>query len=200
MGRRLGSLRLASVPWSQDQEFVYGEHEGLPLLKRNCAPRDLLATARQLRARGLRPGGKDPVAVLVTKHPASGKTNFSSLWQISECVPVRPQTPAKRASIARATQSRRVCRDCGEQAWKDLPYRFGRRCEACRYDLGLVDVDDELHELLVGELTLSAAEHAALDQALVDEREAAALAPVIPLPRRTEVPAPARFRGAVMAS
>ncbi|WP_191983889.1 RRQRL motif-containing zinc-binding protein [Amycolatopsis eburnea] len=196
MGRRLGSLRLASVPWSQDQEFIYGTHEGLPLLKRNTAPRDVLATYRQLRARGLRPGGKDPVAVLITKHPASGKTNFSSLWQISECVPMRPMTPAKRASIAKATAARRVCRDCGEQGWKDLPVAFGRRCEACRSALGLYD--EAMHEVLVGEPTLSAAEHAELDQALVDERAAAAA--VIPLQRRAGVPTSASFRGAVIAA
>lgn len=197
VGRRLGSLRLAEVPWSQDREFVYGEHEGLPLLKRNTAPKHLLATFRQLRARGLRPGGKDPVTVLITRHPASCKTNFSSLWLISECVPVLPMTAAKHESVAKATASRRVCRECGEKAWRDLPFKFGRRCEACRYSLGLYD--DAMHDVLVGESTLSAAEHAELDQALVDDRYAAALAQVMPLPRRGEVSA-ARFRGAVIAA
>jgi hypothetical protein len=200
MAGRYGSLRLATVPWSQDQEFVYGVHEGLPLLKRNTAPRDLLATARQLKALGLRPGGKDPVAVLLTKHPASGKTNFSSLWLVSECAPMLAMTPAKWASVAKACAARRICRDCGDQAWKDLPARFGRRCEGCRAELGLYD--EAMHEVLVGEPTLTAAEHAELDQALVDDREYATLSQVIPLPRRAgTAAAPAlRSMGEVIAA
>jgi hypothetical protein len=201
MAGRFGSLRLATVPWSQDKEFIYGVHEGLPLLKRNTAPRHLLATGRQLKARRLRPGGKDPVAVLLTKHRASAKTNFSSLWQISECVPMLAMTPAKRASIAKACAGRRICRDCGEQAWRDLPLRFGRRCEGCRAELGLYD--EAMHELLVGAPTLSAAEHAELDQALVDDREIAASSQVIPLPRRagtTAAPARRSFHGQVIAA
>jgi hypothetical protein len=184
MGGRFGALRLASVVWSDDQQFIYGVHEGLPLLKRNSAPRDVLATGRQLKARKLRPGGADPVAVLLTKHRASCKTNFSSLWWIAQCVPMLEMTPAKWGAVAKACRSRRICRECGELSGRDLPLRFGRTCEACRYRLGRYD--DALHELLVGEPTLTADEHAALDQALVDEREMAAFAQVIPLPRRTE--------------
>jgi integrase len=51
------------VPWSNDLEFTRGRWHGKPLLSRNTAPRNLLATRRQLRALGKRPGGQDLVAL-----------------------------------------------------------------------------------------------------------------------------------------
>lgn len=177
MARRY-ALQLEQVPYARDPQFICGWHEGLPLLRRGCAPRDLLATFRQLREQGLRPGGRDPDAVLLTKHTPSGKANFSSLWLISKCVPVRPMTAAKRASIAKALEARRTCRECGEIGYIELP-KAHRTCEACRVDVEALDPCSCVHDYLVGISTLSAAEHAELDAQLSTER----LAPVIPLQR-----------------
>lgn len=183
MARNRAVLQLARVPWAEEPQWICGWHEGLPLVRRHQAPREVLATRRQLRARGRRPGGQDPVAVLITRHRPSGRRNFSSLWLVSAAVPVRPMTPARWAAVARALEARRTCRGCGEVGYVELP-RADRLCEACRADVELLAPHSYLHDYLVGEPTLSAAEHAALaDPAPV----------VIPLPRR-ELSAPVRVR------
>jgi hypothetical protein len=176
-------LMLAAVPWSENKEYICGWRNGMPLLRRGCAPRDVLATFRQLRARGLRPGGRDHIAELVTKHRKSSKTNFSRLWLISDAVPVRPMTPAKYAALERAMTVRKTCRDCGDVYGRELP-KDCRLCPPCR-EVAHLAVEfatpwSYIHDYLVGEPTLSAAEHAELDQQLAAERY---LAPVIPLQR-----------------
>jgi hypothetical protein len=61
----------------------------IPVFKRLCAPSGL-ATKRQLRAMGLRPGGQDPVAEVETRGPKNGL-----LYEIAKALPVRPMTLAK---------------------------------------------------------------------------------------------------------
>ena len=48
-----------------------GARYGLPTYPYSCAP-DGLATIRQLRAAGLRPGGHDPVAQILWRNPRHG--------------------------------------------------------------------------------------------------------------------------------
>lgn len=149
---RTYSWRLASVPWSRDQEFVLGYRYGLPLLCRNAAPRTVLATYRQLRAMDppMRPGGQDPVALLMGRHRASCSRWLANLYLIEQAKPVRPMTPARVVSIERALIARRTCRECGWVAYAELP-RAHRTCEPCRYERGELDLDDPVHELLDGE-------------------------------------------------
>ena len=106
MGRRFSWVWVESVPWAAGAVLTRGAVDGLPLLSWGCAPRDRLATRRQLRARGLRPGGADPVAVLYVRHRASGRRNFASLYLVERAKPVRPMTPAKRAALDKANRAR----------------------------------------------------------------------------------------------
>ncbi|MEV5718479.1 RRQRL motif-containing zinc-binding protein [Amycolatopsis mediterranei] len=151
---------LAAVPWSKDLEFTRGRWCGKPLLSHNTAPRHLLATRRQLRAENMRPGGQDPVAFLYFRCTKAAKTVYANLYLIAEAKPVRPMTPARAAALAKAMAARRTCRECGETGWAELP-RAHRTCEACLYTAGLAP-NSYLHDYLIGEPTLTAAEHAAL--------------------------------------
>ncbi|WP_229905122.1 RRQRL motif-containing zinc-binding protein [Lentzea cavernae] len=121
---------LATVSWSNAQQFTRGTHEGLPLLSHGCAPRDVLATRRQLRALGLRPGGADPVAVLYGRHNHSKAQWLASLYLIATAVPVRPMTPAKHTALAKANLARRICRSCGRDPLYVLPTST-RQCWPC---------------------------------------------------------------------
>ncbi|MET8756845.1 RRQRL motif-containing zinc-binding protein [Lentzea sp. NPDC004782] len=111
----------ALVPWADGPQYTRGVHDGLPLLSFGCAPRDKLATYRQLRAMGLRPNGCDPVAVLYGRHNRSGKTWFASLYLIANAAPVRPMTPAKWTALAKANLARRICCTCGKDPLYVVP-------------------------------------------------------------------------------
>jgi hypothetical protein len=105
-----------SVPWATGSVLTRGTVDGLPLLTWGRAPRAKLATRRQLRALGLRPGGADPVAVLYVRHRASGRRNFASLYLVSVAKPVRPMTPAKWAALDKANRARLARRYARYQA------------------------------------------------------------------------------------
>ncbi|QWF80453.1 RRQRL motif-containing zinc-binding protein [Amycolatopsis sp. CA-230715] len=142
-------LRTDGVPWSDGWVYTRGTYEGLPLLSWGCADRDRLATRRQLRKQGLRPGGADPVAVLYFHHAVSGKTVYSDLFLVSVAVPVRAMTPAKWRAVHKALTTRRTCVQCGEDTGVYLP-RERRVCEPCRYTLADLDPCDYLHDYLTG--------------------------------------------------
>ncbi|MFI9011008.1 RRQRL motif-containing zinc-binding protein [Actinosynnema sp. NPDC053489] len=129
-GKTFPWVKVASVPWAEGPQFTRGTHDGLPLLSYGCAPRDRLATYRQLRAMGLRPNGQDPVAVLYVRHSGSGKTVFASLYLIERAAPVRPMTPAKFTALAKANLARRICRSCGKDPLYVLPTST-RLCWPC---------------------------------------------------------------------
>jgi hypothetical protein len=121
---------LAPVVWSDAPQYTRGVHDGLPLLSYGCAPRDKLATFRQLRAMGLRPNGSSPVAVLYVRHNRSKKVSFASLYLIEKAAPVRPMTPAKWTALAKANLARRICIDCGHDRLYVVP-RSTRQCWTC---------------------------------------------------------------------
>src|SRR4051812_41059054 len=127
---------LDRVPWSQDREFTRGTLDGVHLLSYGIAPRDKLATRRQLRTMGKRPGGQDPAAVLYFRCRKACKKVYANLSLISEAKPVRPMTPARAAALNKAMAARRTCRQCGETGYAELP-KAHRTCEPCRYTLGL---------------------------------------------------------------
>lgn len=126
----------ARVPWSEYQwEFIHGYKDGLPLLSYGWAPRELLATRRQLRGQDLRPNGADPVAVLYSRHRGSGKVNYSNLWLIETAAPVRPMTTARRTAVETALAARRRCAWCGEDTGRYQPRdQRDRLCDACIYE------------------------------------------------------------------
>lgn len=111
-GRQYPWVLVDHVPWAEGAQFTRGTHEGLPLLSWGIAPRDTLATYRQLRAMGLRPGGADPVAVLFFHSRKGMRMVFANLYLIAAAKPVRPMTDAKWCAIAAARAARCVCPTC----------------------------------------------------------------------------------------
>jgi hypothetical protein len=120
----------ADVPWSEAQELTRGKHDGLPLLSKGLADRTILATYRQLRAMGLRPGGHDPVAVLYFySRKGMGKV-YANLYLIARAKPIRPMTPAKWRALAKANLARRLCPECGHDRLYVIHPTLGK-CFTC---------------------------------------------------------------------
>ncbi|MFG3347421.1 RRQRL motif-containing zinc-binding protein [Streptomyces sp. NPDC048018] len=90
-----------------------------------------LATFRQLRARGLRPGGQDVAAQLERPRRRRGPL-VAYLYRIDRALPVRPMTEAKRAALARANAARRVCPECRRDAGYRIPPSLGM-CTPCAH-------------------------------------------------------------------
>ncbi|MFD7978811.1 RRQRL motif-containing zinc-binding protein [Streptomyces sp. NPDC059071] len=103
---------------------------GIPTYPWRLAPEGL-ATYRQLRARGLRPGGQDVVAQLERPRRRRGPL-VAYLYRVDLAKPVRPMTPAKRAALERANAARRVCPQCGRDAGYRIPPSLGK-CTPCAY-------------------------------------------------------------------
>ncbi|WP_199441708.1 RRQRL motif-containing zinc-binding protein [Umezawaea beigongshangensis] len=130
MGRRQHPWVLSAVPWSPDTQYIRGTCEGVPLLSWGTADRARLATYRQLRRRGLRPGGQDPVAVLYFRHNASKHQVKANLYRIDLAKPVRPMTPARWTALAKANLARRICHSCGRDVGYVVPTST-RQCWPC---------------------------------------------------------------------
>ncbi|MFJ5708899.1 RRQRL motif-containing zinc-binding protein [Streptomyces sp. NPDC093105] len=102
----------------------------LPVYRWRLAPEGL-ATFRQLRALGLRPGGSPVVAQLERPRRRRGPL-VAYLYRIDTAKPVRPMTPARRAALERANAARRVCPECGRDAGYRIPVSLGM-CTPCAY-------------------------------------------------------------------
>ncbi|MFE9360331.1 RRQRL motif-containing zinc-binding protein [Streptomyces olivaceoviridis] len=86
-----------------------------------------LATRRQLRAMGLRPGGQEPVAQLTWR---SGK-RFAWLYRIDLAKPKRTPTLAQEWALDRAMAARQTCPECGRRYFHCLRLRTVGTCEEC---------------------------------------------------------------------
>ena len=102
----------------------------LPVYRWRLAP-DGLATRRQLRALGLRPGGQD-VAAQVERPRRRREPLVAYLYRVEQAKPVRPMTPAKRAALAKANTARRVCPECRRDAGYVIPPSLGM-CTPCAF-------------------------------------------------------------------
>ncbi|CAL9465113.1 RRQRL motif-containing zinc-binding protein [Streptomyces sp. enrichment culture] len=102
----------------------------LPVFRWRLAP-DGLATRRQLRALGLRPGGQDVAAQLERPRRRRGPL-VAYLYRVDLAVPVRPMTPARRAALERANAARRTCPSCRRDARYVIPAALGT-CVPCAY-------------------------------------------------------------------
>lgn len=91
-----------------------------PTYRYRLAP-DGLATRRQLRAAGLRPGGHDPVAQIIWRR---GR-RFALLYRVDLARPVRPMTPGRARALAAAMQARRTCPTCSRDAGYVIPRSLG---------------------------------------------------------------------------
>ena len=102
-----------------------GRRHGIPTYPWRWAPKGLL-TIRQLRARGLRPGGQDIAAQILWRR---GK-RVAYLYLESLALPKRQATPAQLTAIQRALRARRICPTCREEKFYYIPRSRGE-CNDC---------------------------------------------------------------------
>ncbi|MBG0854127.1 hypothetical protein I2W78_20320 [Streptomyces spinoverrucosus] len=107
-----------------------GERFGIPTYPWRYAPDDL-ATRRQLRIRGLRPGGQD-IAAQILRPRRRREPLTAYLYRVDLARPVRPMTPARWAALAKANAARRRCPECGRDAGYVIPPTLGT-CVTCAY-------------------------------------------------------------------
>ncbi|MBM4794606.1 hypothetical protein HXP44_21705 [Streptomyces sioyaensis] len=100
----------------------------IPVYPWRLAPEGL-ATIRQLRARGLRPGGQ-PVAAQLERPRRRREPLVAYLYRIDLAKPVRPMTPARWAALAKANAARRLCPGCGFDRGYTIPTSLGV-CATC---------------------------------------------------------------------
>ncbi|TBO57023.1 hypothetical protein EYS09_24790 [Streptomyces kasugaensis] len=107
-----------------------GARYGIPTYPYRLAP-DGLATRRQLRAAGLRPGGQ-PIAAQILWHSRRTRSGprAAYLYRTELALPVRPMTPAKRAALDRALAARRTCPTCDQDRGYTIPTSIGT-CLTC---------------------------------------------------------------------
>ena len=109
-----------------------GERHGIPTFPWKWAPEGL-ATRRQLRALGLRPGGQEPAAQVMRLRRRTRDPLIAFLYRIDRAKPVRPMTPAKWAALEAAMRARRTCPDCGRVADYCIPTSIGM-CNPCSFE------------------------------------------------------------------
>jgi hypothetical protein len=102
-----------------------GARHGIPTYPYRWAPAGLLTT-RQLRAKGLRPGGQDIAAQIIWR---DGK-RVAYLFREDLAKPKRTATPAQLVAIGKALRARRVCPSCGAEKPYYIPRSFGE-CNDC---------------------------------------------------------------------
>ncbi|MFB6773178.1 RRQRL motif-containing zinc-binding protein [Streptomyces sp. NPDC056337] len=102
----------------------------LPVYRWRLAP-DGYATRRQLRARGLRPGGQGVAAALERPRRRRGPL-VAFLYRVDLAKPVRPMTPGRWAALAAANTARRTCPQCRRDAGYVIPPTLGT-CVACAF-------------------------------------------------------------------
>ncbi|MET9915083.1 RRQRL motif-containing zinc-binding protein [Streptomyces sp. NPDC006476] len=108
-----------------------GARYGIPTYPWKLAP-DGYATRRQLRARGLRPGGQ-PIQVQVMRvNRRQGGVRVSYLYREDLAKPVRPMTSRKWGALALAMLARRTCPKCGVTYSYCMPRSLGM-CVLCAY-------------------------------------------------------------------
>ncbi|MFF5496369.1 RRQRL motif-containing zinc-binding protein [Streptomyces aquilus] len=108
-----------------------GARYGVPTYPWRLAP-DGLATRRQLRARGLRPGGQPIAAQVMRVNHRAGGVRVSYLYRIDRALPVRPMTSRKWGALALAMLARRTCPQCQITYSYCLPTSLGM-CVLCAY-------------------------------------------------------------------
>ncbi|MEU2374357.1 RRQRL motif-containing zinc-binding protein [Streptomyces misionensis] len=102
----------------------------LPVYRWRLAP-DGYATRRQLRARGLRPGGH-PVAAQLERPRRRRGPLVAYLYRVDLAKPVRPMIPARRAALVKANRARCICPVCRRDAGYVIPASLGM-CTHCAF-------------------------------------------------------------------
>ncbi|MEV6167571.1 RRQRL motif-containing zinc-binding protein [Streptomyces sp. NPDC051954] len=104
-----------------------GAKYGIPTYPLHLAP-DGLATRRQLRAVGLRPGGQEVAAQLMWRYPRGIAVAY--LYRVDLAKPVRPMTEARWRAHEAMMRPRRICPECGEDVGYVIRTSLGT-CEPC---------------------------------------------------------------------
>lgn len=86
-----------------------------------------LATRRQLRAKGLRPGGQDPVAQIECRRGL----RRAWLYRIDLALPKRTPTLAQEEALDKAMAARQTCPRCKRRYFHCLPLRTLGCCLEC---------------------------------------------------------------------
>lgn len=115
------------------------DHGGLPTYWWRGAP-DGLATRRQLRADGLRPGGQPIVAQILWYRGAGVRVAY--LYRVDLAAPKRTATAAQLAGLEVAMRARRTCGSCGVVREYCIPLSLGE-CIACHYPHDDTDTDTD---------------------------------------------------------
>ncbi|MFF4300493.1 RRQRL motif-containing zinc-binding protein [Streptomyces sp. NPDC001601] len=101
-----------------------GSAYGVPTYPWKLAP-DGYATRRQLRARGLRPGGQPVAAQVMRTNRRAGTPRVAYLYQVDRALPVRPMTSRKWGALALAMLARRTCPKCRLDVGYCIPRSHG---------------------------------------------------------------------------
>ncbi|PJT50400.1 hypothetical protein CWI85_12370 [Streptomyces albidoflavus] len=104
----------------------------IPVYPWHLAPEDL-ATRRQLRALGLRPGGQPVVAELQRPRRRGRPPLVGYLYRVDQAKPVRPMTPGRTRALAAALRARRICPQCRRDAGYCIPTSLGA-CASCAFE------------------------------------------------------------------
>ena len=104
-----------------------GTRYGIPTYWWRGAPPGY-ATRRQLRERGLCPGGH-PIAAQILWQGVGG-TRAAYLYRLDLARPKRTATPAVRAALAKAMRARRTCPTCRRVRPYVIPRSLGE-CLSC---------------------------------------------------------------------
>ncbi|MQY14990.1 hypothetical protein SRB5_51670 [Streptomyces sp. RB5] len=108
-----------------------GGHYGVPTYPWKFGPPGL-ATRRQLRAEGLRPGGQPIAAQVMRQNRRQGGVKVAYLYRVDLALPVRPMTSRKWGALALAMLARRTCPECRKDAGYCIPRCLGM-CIPCAY-------------------------------------------------------------------
>ncbi|MFE3180796.1 RRQRL motif-containing zinc-binding protein [Streptomyces violascens] len=107
-----------------------GARYGIPTYPWRYAP-DGYATRRQLRARGLRPGGQEVAAQLMRQsRRRKAGVSVAYLYRVDAAKPVRPMTSRKWGALALAMLARRTCPECRVVFSYCIPVSLGM-CVLC---------------------------------------------------------------------
>ncbi|MEV0501909.1 RRQRL motif-containing zinc-binding protein [Streptomyces spectabilis] len=106
-----------------------GARYGVPTYPWRLAPEGL-CTRRQLRARGLRPGGQPVAAQVMRINRRTGGPRVAFLYREELAKPVRPMTSRKWGALALAMLARRTCPACHRDVGYCIPTSLGM-CGQC---------------------------------------------------------------------
>jgi hypothetical protein len=127
-------IRVAYLDYLRSSKNIFtefydpeGERYGLPTYPYHWAP-DGLLTVRQLRTKGLRPGGQDIAAQILWRHRRHRRVAY--LYRDDQAKPKRQATTAQLAAMAKALRARRICPTCGYEKPYCIPRSKGE-CNDC---------------------------------------------------------------------